>query len=101
MKWPALIVIGIVIVAACGSSPPPEPQPVRPPPPPTEDTTLTSPPDAPGKLPMSEVESHMDSVRTALKECAERTTYEGKITMRIKIAPSGASTAEIVDHGTP
>jgi hypothetical protein len=78
-----------------------DPQPYRPPPPPTEDTTTVSGPDAPGKLPMSEVEAHMSGVRDALKECADRTTYEGTIKIRIVIAPSGASTGTITDHGTP
>jgi hypothetical protein len=90
----------VLAICACGEKRL-DPQPVRPPPPPTEDTTTYSGPDAPGKLPMSEVETHMGGVRDALKACAERTTYEGTIQIRIVIAPSGSSTATITDHGIP
>ena len=51
--------------------------------------------DGPGKLPMATVEQHMGAVRDAIKACADKTTYEGKVSARILIAPAGTASATI------
>jgi hypothetical protein len=55
-------------------------------------------PDAPGKLPMSVVDEHMGIVRGKVLKCAEATTYEGKVTVRVTITPAGAARA-VIEHG--
>jgi hypothetical protein len=56
-------------------------------------------PDAPadnaGELLMSDVEAHMEDVRATVKACAAATTYEGKVSVRVVIQPSGAASATI------
>lgn len=52
-------------------------------------------PDGPGKLPMSEVDAHMDEVRQFIRACAEATTYEGKVSVRVTITPQGAASAVV------
>lgn len=58
-------------------------------------TDLSGPMDAPGKLPMSEVEAHMDGVLSVIKECADSSTYEGKVSVRVTILPTGEASAEL------
>jgi len=53
-------------------------------------------PDNPGEVTMAEVEAHMDGVREGVRDCAAITTYEGKVTVQVVIAPDGTATAEIV-----
>lgn len=52
-------------------------------------------PDGAGKLPMATVEQHMGKVRDSVKACADATTYEGKVSVRVVITPAGAPTAKI------
>lgn len=56
-------------------------------------------PDAPadngGELLMSDVEANLEEVRATVRACAAATTYEGKVTVRVVIRPSGAATATI------
>jgi outer membrane biosynthesis protein TonB len=56
-------------------------------------------PDSPGELPMSEVNAGMDGVRATVRECARRTTYEGKVSVRVTIDPSGGASA-VIEKGS-
>ena len=58
-------------------------------------TGLSGPPDAPGKLPMSDVEQVMVDVVDVIKACAAATTYEGKVSVRVTIEPDGHASAEL------
>lgn len=87
-----LLPIGLVgVVAACSGDKPPPKKPQRTVHVPS--TGLHGPPDAPGKLPMDEVEATMDDVVAILKGCADETTYEGKVSARVTIQPSGDASA--------
>jgi hypothetical protein len=84
----------LIAVAACGGGTPPR---ADPDPHPAPDLAAPIGPDAHpdgvGELPMSEVDAHMDDVRAAIRACAARTRYEGKVSVRVTIQPSGAATA--------
>lgn len=57
---------------------------------------LDAGPDNAGEVPMAEVEAHLDGVKQAVRDCAAITTYEGKVTVQVVIAPDGSATAEII-----
>lgn len=82
-----------VLVAACSDPAPAPKQPRRNVVVPSKG--LGGPPDAPGKLPMSIVDEHMDEVRAIVKGCADETTYEGKVTVRVTILPTGEASAAL------
>jgi hypothetical protein len=73
--------------------------PKKKPPPPRQDTVRDVGPDGEGELPMAEVEQNMAEVRAAMLTCAEASTYEGKVTVRVTIAPSGAASA-VIEQGS-
>jgi outer membrane biosynthesis protein TonB len=52
--------------------------------------------DNPGEVSMAAVEANMGPVREDVQACAAITTYEGKVTVQVVIAPDGSATAEIV-----
>lgn len=86
------VLAAVSLGAACGDDPKPPPkQPQRVVKVPSKG--LSGPPDAPGKLPMDVVNEHMDEVRAILKGCAAETTYEGKVTVRVTIEPTGEASA--------
>ena len=69
------------------------------PPPPRQDTVRDVGPDGEGELPMEEVELNMREVRAAMITCAQETSYEGKVTVRVTIAPTGAASA-VIEQGS-
>ena len=69
------------------------------PPPPRQDTVQDVGPDGEGELPMEEVELNMREVRAAMITCAQETSYEGKVTVRVTIAPTGAASA-VIEQGS-
>jgi outer membrane biosynthesis protein TonB len=90
----------LVALAACGgASSQSDPAGPRKKPPPREDTVRDVGPDGEGELPMSEVELNMRDVRAAVLTCAQETSYEGKVAVRVTIAPSGAASA-IIEQGS-
>lgn len=99
-----LVVSLVAIFMGCSggkAKPAREPAPERDPEPEREmyvpPTDLSGPPDAPGKLPMTEVEAHMSDVLATIKECADDSTYEGKVSVRVTILPDGTASAELID----
>ena len=100
-----LLFVCIAMTVACSGSKPttaqPQPEPAADPEPEREmyvpPTALSGPPDAPGKLPMADVQLHMGDALAAIKSCAETTTYEGKVTVRVTILPSGEASAELTE----
>lgn len=52
--------------------------------------------DNPGELEMAAVDANMGPVREDVQACAAITSYEGKVTVQIVIAPDGSATAEIL-----
>jgi hypothetical protein len=88
--------IPLLLVAACGGGGkkvepqlPPEAYDE-----PTED--LDAGPDNAGEVKMAEVEANMGPVREHVQDCAAVSTFEGKVTVKVTIAPDGTATAEMV-----
>lgn len=90
------LVLGFVIGLGCGGG---QAAPSGPAAAPIDAGADLSGPDAPadnsGELLMSDVEAHMEDVRATVKACAAATTYEGKVSVRVIIQPSGAASATI------
>lgn len=91
----------LAAAAACGggASQTDTAGPRKKPPPPREDTVRDVGPDGEGELPMSEVELNMREVRAAVLTCAQETSYEGKVAVRVTIAPGGAASA-VIEQGS-
>ena len=92
VQAPVLVAL-MVVVASCAEDKPPPRSPERTVHVPS--TGLGGPPDAPGKLPMVVVREHMAEVVAILKACADETTYEGKVIVRVTIDPSGHASAAL------
>jgi outer membrane biosynthesis protein TonB len=89
-----------VLAGACGGAEPAaDTGPTKKPPPPRQDTVRDVGPDGEGELPMEEVELNMREVRAAVLTCAQETSYEGKVTVRVTIAPGGAASA-VIEQGS-
>ena len=73
--------------------------PTKKPPPPRQDTVRDVGADGEGELPMEEVELNMREVRAAMITCAQETSYEGKVTVRVTIAPAGSASA-VIEQGS-
>ncbi len=73
--------------------------PKKKPPPPRQDTVRDVGPDGEGELPMAEVEENMPEVRATMIACAQETSYEGKVTVRVTIEPGGAASA-VIEQGS-
>ena len=73
--------------------------PKKKPPPPRQDTVRDVGPDGEGEVPMAEVEQKMPEVRAAMITCAQESSYEGKVTVRVTIEPSGAASA-VIEQGS-
>jgi hypothetical protein len=86
----------LVALAACGGKQPPTDDPA-----PQPESLTADPggpdagPDSPGELPMSVVEEHMGPVREKVQTCADATTFEGKVAVRVVIQPDGSAKAEL------
>jgi outer membrane biosynthesis protein TonB len=68
-------------------------------PPSRQDTTRDVGPNGAGELPMDEVEQNMREVRADVLTCAQKTSYEGKVTVRVTIAPEGSASA-VIENGS-
>ncbi|HEU5059004.1 MAG TPA: TonB C-terminal domain-containing protein [Kofleriaceae bacterium] len=89
-----------VLAGACGGAEPAaDTGPKKKPPPPRQDTVRDVGPDGEGELPMEQVELNMREVRAAVITCAQETSYEGKVTVRVTIAPTGAASA-VIERGS-
>lgn len=53
-------------------------------------------PDSPGELKMAEVEANMGPVREQVQGCAAVSTFEGKVTVQVVVAPDGTASATMV-----
>ncbi len=90
----------IVMIAACGGGASEHPYTGRGKgPPPRQDTTRDVGPNGEGELPMDEVEQNMREIRAAVITCAQETSYEGKVTVRVTIAPAGSASA-VIEQGS-
>lgn len=90
----------LLLAASCGgAAEPADTGPKKKPPPPREDTVRDVGPDGEGELPMEEVEQNMREVRAAVITCAQETSFEGKVTVRVTIAPNGAASA-VIERGS-
>ena len=94
----ALVIAGAAL-ACGGASEPSDTGPRKKPPPPREDTVRDVGADGEGELPMEEVEMNMREVRAAVLTCAQETSYEGKVTVRVTVAPAGAARA-VIEQGS-
>ncbi len=90
----------LALAAACGgASSQDDTGPRKKPPPPREDTVRDVGPDGEGELPMDQVDLNMREVRAAVLTCAQETSYEGKVSVRVTIAPSGSASA-VIERGS-
>lgn len=90
----------VLLLAACGGAAEPAGTgPGKKPPPPRQDTVRDVGPDGEGELPMEQVELNMREVRAAVLTCAQETSYEGKVTVRVTIAPGGSASA-VIEQGS-
>jgi outer membrane biosynthesis protein TonB len=89
----------VLVVAACGgaSEHPYTGKGTRPPS--RQDTTRDVGPNGKGELTMDEVEQNMRDVRAAVLTCAQKTSYEGKVSVRVTIAPDGSASA-VIENGS-
>lgn len=96
MRPRPLAVLLLLCAASCGgASESTDTGPAKKPPPPREDTVRDVGPDGEGELPMEQVELNMREVRAAVITCAQETSYEGKVSVRVTIAPNGAASAVV------
>lgn len=90
------LVLGIASLSGCGGG---QAAPAGPAAGPIDGGADLAGPDAPadnaGELLMSDVEAHLEDVRATVKACAATSTYEGKVSVRVIIQPSGAASATI------
>ena len=94
------IVLVLLGLAACGgASESSDTGPKKKPPPPRHDTVRDVGPDGEGELPMEQVELYMREVRAAVITCAQQTSFEGKVTVRVTVAPDGAASA-VIERGS-
>lgn len=89
----------LVFLAACGGAPEHPYKGRGAGPPPRQDTTREVGPNGEGELPMDEVELNMREIRAAVITCAQQTSYEGKVTVRVTIAPAGSASA-VIEQGS-
>ena len=87
-----------LLAPACGGSE--HPYKGRGPGPPSrQDTTRDVGANGEGELTMDEVEQNMREVRADVITCAQKTSYEGKVTVRVTIAPDGSASA-VIEKGS-
>jgi TonB family protein len=89
----------LVLVTACGGASEHPYQGKGAGPPSRQDTTRDVGPNGEGELPMDEVEQNMREIRAAVLTCAQETSYEGKVTVRVTIAPAGSASA-VIEQGS-
>ena len=94
--WALLVLVAVSCGGASESS---DTGPRKKPPPPRQDTVRDVGPDGEGELPMDTVEQNMREVRAAVLTCAQETSYEGKVTVRVTITPAGAASA-VIERGS-
>jgi outer membrane biosynthesis protein TonB len=68
-------------------------------PPSRQNTTNDVGPNGEGELPMDEVDQNMREIRADVITCAQKTSYEGKVTVRVTIAPDGSASA-VIENGS-
>ncbi len=93
------LVLLVAAVACGGASDQSDTGPKKKPPPSRQDTVRDVGPDGEGELPMEQVELNMREVRAAVLTCAQETSYEGKVTVRVTVAPNGAASA-VIEQGS-
>ena len=99
MRLALALAVACAALACGGASEPSDTGPKKKPPPSRQDTVRDVGPDGEGELPMEEVELNMREVRAAVLTCAQETSYEGKVTVRVTIAPAGSASA-VIEQGS-
>jgi len=89
----------VLVVAACGGASEHPYTGKGTGPPSRQDTTRDVGPNGKGELTMDEVELNMRDVRAAVLTCAQKTSYEGKVSVRVTIAPDGSASA-VIENGS-
>jgi outer membrane biosynthesis protein TonB len=96
---PLALALSVALAACGGASEQSDTGPKKKPPPAREDTYRDVGPDGEGELPMDVVQNNMRDVRAAVLTCAQETSYEGKVTVRVTIEPNGAASA-VIEQGS-